>query len=118
MVLYNTATKEARINNRIELNTFCPTSFVYNSLTHHALMINISDNGACFQLNMLHDNLQLKRDDEKIYTIRTPYGNTFIAGIVIWSNTYNSLYTWGVEFHKNQRKSDFDPLKQLIDSSF
>ncbi|MBN1983604.1 MAG: PilZ domain-containing protein [Chitinivibrionales bacterium] len=113
-LIYN---EDKRKEQRLILTTFCPTTFDYQGRHHHALMINISRTGACFQQNDFHDHYEMQVNDEVVYTVKTPYGDSDCKGIVRWIDFSFEIYIWGIEFTQVSTEN-LDPLKCLIESSF
>jgi hypothetical protein len=102
---------------RTELTTFCPTTFEHKGKSYRAVMQNVAELGAGFQVESAADDPQLENGDEVEFEIRTPYGLSTVTGRIVWTKIIGEYYNWGIEFIKLSDDQK-DPLRCLIDSPF
>ena len=93
----------------------CPTTVWNSGQEYHALMTDLSSQGAQFWVSNAHNNIQLRIGDELELKIKTPYGLSQCNGIVRWTESRNENYKWGIEFTRLPEDRN-DPLQALIHS--
>ena len=96
---------------------FCPCTFDYSGKKYKALMVNISKQGAQFQLENTTGRAHIEIGDELDLTIRTPYGQSKSKGVVHWTLHSSEFFKWGVRLIRVSSLQD-DPIRCLMDSPF
>lgn len=108
--------KDKRATPRSALTTFCPTTFTHHGEEHHAMMTEVSENGAKFRLSEHGKAMELPIGDTLAFSVKTPYGLSTCEGELKWARHLGDYYTWGIEFTSLSPDPD-DPLRALLDSS-
>ncbi len=107
-------TADRRMTHETRLPESCPSSFFHNGMRYEALMVDLSESGAQFQLDTGSHKISLVSDEELEFSIKTPYGHSTCKGKVVWVD--RSFYlTWGIKFTELSPDKN-DPLKSLMDS--
>jgi hypothetical protein len=93
----------------------CPTTVWNGGHEYHAIMTDLSSQGAQFWVSNAHNTIQLGIGEELELKIKTPYGESHCNGIVRWTESRNENYKWGIEFTSLPEDHN-DPLQALIHS--
>ncbi|MBD3242456.1 MAG: hypothetical protein GF331_17840 [Chitinivibrionales bacterium] len=105
--------RERRDAPRRELTVLCTTSFRLNDEEKRAILLDVSSGGARFGTAAATGTLTLSRDQVLDFDLVTPFGITTCKGRVVWADSDDVLYTWGVEFVGDTR-IDADPIRVLL----
>lgn len=105
--------RERRDAPRRELTVLCTTSFRLNDEEKRAILLDVSSSGARFGTAAAVGTLTLSRDQVLDFDLVTPFGVTTCKGRVVWADSDEVLYTWGVEFVDDSR-TDADPISTLL----
>jgi hypothetical protein len=80
-------------------------------------MINVSELGACFQVEEIDPGSEFDRGDGCDFEVKTPYGLSQGKGRIAWYRMFDGVGRWGVEFTEVSH-DETDPLWAYINSSF
>ncbi len=105
--------RERRDTPRRELTVLCTTSFRLNDEEKRAILLDVSPGGARFGTAAAVGTLTLSRDQVLDFDLVTPFGVTTCKGRVVWADSDEVLYTWGVEFLSDNR-TEADPISSLL----
>jgi hypothetical protein len=107
------APAERRVAPRTELTILCTTSFSINEQEKRAILLDLSRSGARFGTAAAVGTLSLSPGQVLDFNLVTPFGTTTCRGKVMWTETADVLYTWGVQF-TDPPQGDAEPLKVLL----
>ena len=107
---------ERRAAARREVTVLCTTAFRLNDEEKRAILLDVSRTGARFGTASAAGTLTLGRDQVLDFDLVTPFGFTTCRGKVVWADSDDVLYTWGVQFVE-EPEVDSDPLRCLLASA-
>ena len=109
------ATKQPDRRNasRREMTVLCTASFSINEEPRRAILLDLSDRGARFGSASATGTPAFSPGQVSDFELQTPFGMTALQGRVVWTNTDEVLYTWGVTFTRTP-ELDHDPLRCLL----
>lgn len=108
---------ERRRDPRIDLKTFCPTSFIYRGLVCEAMMVELSSSGARLQLTSRGGSSKPFPGSTIRAEVKTPYGPSRFEARVVWGQSQQEQYLCGIQFTSLSQDTS-DPLRAFMDSVF
>ncbi|MBD3241840.1 MAG: hypothetical protein GF331_14725 [Chitinivibrionales bacterium] len=94
-----------------------PATFALGEHSYNALMVDLSETGAQFQMEAHEEHSPLRKGAEITYTVKTPFGRGSFVGITRWTERRDDHLHWGVEI-TSVSDDPQDPLRAAMDTAF
>lgn len=96
---------------------FAPAKFVLAGRGYDALMVDLSETGAQFQMEVHESRMLPRKGSEITYTVKTPFGHGSFSGITRWTERLDDHLHWGVEI-TSASDDPKDPIRAAMETAF
>ncbi len=94
-----------------------PARFELHGESFDALLVDLSETGAQFQMEAHDSPNRPQRGTEISYTVKTPFGRGHFTGITRWTDRFDDHIHWGVEITWASDDPN-DPIRASMKTAF